>query len=87
MRFRLDEAENRCSCIIGKSEASSFDLRAKGEVKADLRRALEAKAERRGIMEAETSTREEIVEEALDGGDYEEGGGGGADQGGGGGAG
>ena len=87
MRFHLDEAETRCSHITGKSEASSFDLRAKGEVEAYLKRALEAKAERRGIMEAETSTREEIVEEALDGGDYEEGGGRGADQGGSGGAG
>ena len=49
-----------------EAEASRFELRAKGEVEAELRRAMEAEAERTGIIEAETKTGEEMAEEALE---------------------
>ena len=67
MRFRLEEAETICSCLMDDAKASRFNLKDKGEIKAELRRALEAEAERRGIIESEASTGEEIVEEALEG--------------------
>ena len=65
LRFRLEEAENRCSRLMNDTKASRLDLRANGEVEADLRRALEAEAERRGIIEAEAKTREDMTEETM----------------------
>ena len=44
LRFCLEEAETICSRLTDEAEASRFELRAEGGVKADLRRALEAKA-------------------------------------------
>ena len=52
LRFRLEEADNRCSRLTDKAEASRSELRAKGEVKSELRRALEDEVERRGVIEA-----------------------------------
>ena len=42
------ETDTRCSRLIDEAEASSFKLRSKEEVEAELRRALKAKVERRG---------------------------------------
>ena len=44
LRFRMEEAENICYCFTDKSKALRFDLKAKGEVEAEIRRALEADA-------------------------------------------
>ena len=44
LRFRLEEAENRCYRLTDKAEALRFDLKAKGEVEAEIRRAMEADA-------------------------------------------
>ena len=44
LRFRLEEAENRCYRLTDKAEAMRFDLKAKGEVEAEIRRAMEADA-------------------------------------------
>ena len=40
LRFRLEEAETRCYHLTNEAEASRFELRIKGGVKAELRRAL-----------------------------------------------
>ena len=48
-----------------EAEASKFEIRAKGEVDAELMMVLEAEAERRGIIEAEAKTREDMTEETM----------------------
>ena len=53
----VKEAETRCYRLRDKAEASRFELRAKGKVKADIRRSLEVEAERRRIIKANASTR------------------------------
>ena len=59
LRFRLEEADTRCSRLTDDSEALRFKLRAKGGgVKVELRRALEAEPKRRGTIEAEARTGE-----------------------------
>ena len=58
LRFRLEEVDTRCSRLTDEAKASRFELRAKGEVKAELTRALEAETERRGVIEADARTGE-----------------------------
>ena len=60
LRFRLEEADTRCSRLTDKAEALRFNLRANGGVKAELRRDLENKVERRGTIEAEEMIGEEV---------------------------
>ena len=56
--FYLEDEETRCYPLTDKAKASRFEIRAKGEVQAELWRALEAELERRGIIEYEERTGE-----------------------------
>ena len=68
MRFRLEEAETRCSRLTDEAEASRFEIRANGYFNKDLRRSLDANTERKGIIKVEVSTGEEMAGEDLEGG-------------------
>ena len=51
----------------GLGQGVIFELRAKGEVEADLRRVLEAYGGGRGIIKAEVRSGEKMSEESLEG--------------------
>ena len=58
LRLRLEESDTRCYHISDEAKALRFEIRANGEVQAELWRALEAELERRGIIEYEARTGE-----------------------------
>ena len=53
LRFRLEEAETRCSHLTDEVKAFRFDLRAKGGFEVDIRRELEDEADKMGVIKAD----------------------------------